>query len=88
LAGGTAGVAGSREVYLEEGWQFSDTGEFEKPINDSLGIWINCTNAIAVEYIAVASNNENPQEDQDDEREPVEPNGWRLDEVREQVSKI
>ncbi len=77
----------SRELYLEEGWQLGETGEFEKPINDSLGIWVNCTNAIAVEYIAAAYDNENPQEDQDDDREPVEPDGWRLDEVGEQVSK-
>jgi hypothetical protein len=68
-----------RELYLEQAWQLSDTGEFERPIDGSLGVWVNCTNAIAVEYIVAASKNEGTREDNDGFEELAERGGRGLD---------
>jgi hypothetical protein len=42
-----------REIYLETAWHLDSGGTFTSPIEGSVGIWINCTNAIAVEYLSV-----------------------------------
>ena len=40
-----------REIYLETAWHLDSGGNFTMPIQGSTGIWINCVDAIAVEYL-------------------------------------
>ena len=76
-----------RELFLEEAWQLSETGEFERAIDGSLGVWVNCASAIAVEYIGAVSDNETSKEDHDDGGRPAERDGGGLDQRREQGGK-
>jgi uncharacterized protein DUF6338 len=55
-----------RELFLEQAWQLNDEGVFDKVIEGSAGVWVDCADAQLVQFLEeklrAASSMDNGQE--------------------------